>query len=372
PRLIAAMARQAERMCHCSFGGITHEEGALLADELCGRAPPGLERVFYSDNGSTAIEVAVKLAVKFAALTGAPRRQRFVSLEGAFHGETLAATSLGGIELFRRSLGGILFDTIRVAAPSDGDAHQRAFEELRRVLATSPDEIAAVVLEPRVLGVAGMRIYGDEYLRQVRALCDRHDVLLVFDEVFTGYGRTGPMWACNAAGVSPDLLCLAKGFTGGVLPMAATLVTERVFRAFTGEASRTFYYGHSYCGHPLGAAIAREVLRIYDDEQILARAEPKARAIAAAFEAMRELPNVARTRSLGMIGALDLRAPEGAPQGYLARAGWHVYEAARRRGVHLRPLGDVVYIAPPLNISDDDLEELLGKTREAVAETLSR
>jgi adenosylmethionine-8-amino-7-oxononanoate aminotransferase len=257
-----------------------------------------------------------------------------------------------------------------VPAPGDGEAHARAFDELGRALAAGSDEIAAVVLEPRVLAVAGMKMYADEYLRHVRSLCRRHDVLLVFDEVFSGYGRTGPMWACDAAGVAPDLLCLAKGFTGGVLPMAATLVTEPIFQAFTGDRSRALFYGHSYCGHPLGAAVAREVLRIYDDEHVLERAKPKARAIAAAFEALTDLPNVANARSLGMIGAVDLREP-GKTEGYLARAGWNVFDAARKRGVYLRPLGDVVYVTPPLNISDADLDELLGKTREAIAEAMT-
>jgi adenosylmethionine-8-amino-7-oxononanoate aminotransferase len=374
PRLVAALHRQAERMCHCSLAGITHSEAALLADELCRRAPRGLERVFFSDDGSTAVEVAVKMAVQFAAQNGTPRRTHFVALEGAFHGETVGATSLGGVELFRRPFAGILFDCLRVAAPGAGDAYARAFDDLGRALAAASDQIAAVVLEPRVLGVAGMRIYADQYLRHARSLCDRYDVPLVFDEVFSGYGRTGPMWGCDAAGVSPDVLCLAKGFTGGVLPMAATLATERLFQGFMGDPSRAFHYGHSYCGHPLGAAVAREVLRVYDDERVLENAEPKARTIAAGFQRFRELPGVEEVRSLGMIGALDLREPAGsaAKRGYLGRAGWRVYEAARRRGLYLRPLGDVVYVTPPLNISDADLDELLGKTGEAIDEAMRR
>jgi adenosylmethionine---8-amino-7-oxononanoate aminotransferase len=374
PRLMAALARQAELMCHCTLAGITHPEAALLADELCRRAPPGLERVFFSDDGSTAVEVAVKMAVKFAAQNGAPRRTRFLALEGAFHGETVGATSLGGVELFRRPFAGILFDCVRVRPPGAGEAHARAFEELAQALAAGSDEIAAVVLEPRVLGASGMHIYADEYLRHARSLCDRYDVPLVFDEVFTGYGRTGPMWASEAAGVSPDLLCLAKGFTGGVLPMAATLTTERLFRGFVGEPSRAFHYGHSYCGHPLGAAIAREVLRVYDDERILQKTPAKAETIAAAFQRFGEIPGVTNVRSLGMIGAVDLHEPSGAagPRGYLSTAGWRVYEAARRRGLYLRPLGDVVYITPPLNISGADLDELLGKMGEAIEEVMSR
>ncbi|HKQ69098.1 MAG TPA: adenosylmethionine--8-amino-7-oxononanoate transaminase [Polyangiaceae bacterium] len=362
PRLVARLKRQADELCHCSLAGITHPEAARLADELAEVAPSGLGRVFFSDNGSTAVEVAVKLAVQYAAQTGAPRRQRFVALENAFHGETVGATSLGGVEVFRRPFSGIVFDCVHVPTAPSGD--DRAFDALTQVLERGSDEIAALVLEPRVQGAGGMRLYSDELLRHARALCSRHEIPLVFDEVFTGYGRTGPMWACSAAGVAPDLLCLAKGFSGGMFPMAATLVAERIFDAFRGSA---FYYGHTYCGNPLGAAVAREVLAIYRDERILERAVPKAVAIARAFEAMGDLPRVSNARWLGMIGAIDL---EDAEHGYLGTSGWRVYEAARRRGVYLRPLGNVVYVAPPLNISDGDLAELLGKVREAIEEVV--
>ncbi|HMI83955.1 MAG TPA: adenosylmethionine--8-amino-7-oxononanoate transaminase [Polyangiaceae bacterium] len=369
PRLVAALRRQAEELCHCSLAGIAHPEAAHLAEELCAVAPSGLARVFFSDNGSTSVEVAIKLAVQFAAQNGAPKRRRFLALEGAFHGETVGATSLGGVEVFRRPFAGIVFDCVHVAPPASGEAYARAFEALDRALRTASDEIAAVVLEPRVQGAAGMRIYPDEYLRHVRRRCDEHGILLVFDEVFSGYGRTGPMWACEGAGVSPDLLCLAKGFSGGMFPMAATLASERVFQGFLGDRSRTFFYGHTYCGNPLGAAVAREVLRIYRDEQILDRVVPKARAIAHAFTALAELPKVSSVRALGMIGAVDLEGDS--EDGYLAPIGWRVYEAALRRGVYLRPLGNVIYIAPPLNIEDADLEELLGKVREAIEEVVT-
>ncbi|HEX9294944.1 MAG TPA: adenosylmethionine--8-amino-7-oxononanoate transaminase [Polyangiaceae bacterium] len=369
PRLVAALKRQADQLCHCSLAGIIHPEAARLAEELCEIAPQGLERVFYSDNGSTAVEVAVKLAVQFAAQNGAPRRKRFVALEGAFHGETVGATSLGGVEVFRRPFAGILFDCVHVPLAPEGDGHRRAFEDLTNAVASAPDEIAAVVLEPRLQGAGGMRIYDDELLRRARALCDAHDIPLVFDEVFTGYGRTGAMWACEAAGVQPDLLCLAKGFSGGMLPMAATLATDRIFRGFIGDRSRAFHYGHTYCGNPLGAAVAREVLKVYRDENILEQARLKGEVIARAFSALGALPRVMNPRALGMVGAIDLEEPKGTA-GYLGTAGWRVYDAARRRGVYLRPLGNVVYVAPPLNIPDADLEELLGKVREAIDEVV--
>jgi len=362
PRLVAALTAQARRLSHVALAGVTHEPAARLAEELVAVAPAGLERVFYSDDGSTAIEVALKLALQLWQQSGRPSRRRFVALDGAFHGETLGATSLGGVEVFRRPFAGVLLECVHVPSPAEDGDYARAFEALERVVREGADEIAAVVLEPLVQGAAGMRLYDPAYLRRARALCDAHDVLLVLDEVFTGFGRAGPMWASDLAGVRPDILCAAKGLSGGMLPFAATLVTPRVFDAFLGPPERAFYYGHSYCGNPLGAAVAREALAVYREERVLEQAEAKARAIAERFQAFAELPGVARTRSLGMIGALDLDARGG----YLGRAGWRVYEEARRRGAYLRPLGDVVYVAPPINIPDADLDELLGIVAESV------
>jgi adenosylmethionine-8-amino-7-oxononanoate aminotransferase len=362
PRLREALRRQSERLCHTALAGIAHEGAAELAEALCAAAPRGLEHVFFSDDGSTAVEVAMKLALQFWSQNGRPRRTRFVALEDAFHGETLGATALGGVEVFRRPFAGVLPDAVRVPPPRDPATAPRAFEALARAVEEHAETLAAVVVEPVVQGAAGMRIYDPAFLRAARELCDRFDVLLVFDEVFTGYGRTGPMWAGEHAGVAPDLLCTAKGFTGGLLPMAATLASDRVFQGFLGDPERAFYYGHTFCGNPLGAAVALEVLRIYDEERILERAKPRADRIARAFGEMATLPGVGSTRSLGMIGALDLAGEAG----YLGRAGWRVYDEARRRGAYLRPLGDVVYVTPSLTIPDDDLDALLAIVRESV------
>lgn len=363
PRLVAALVRQASRLCHTSLAGIAHENAAFLAEELLAVAPEGLTRVFYSDDGSTAVEAAIKMAAQLWRNEGRPEKSRFVALDGAFHGETVGAASLGGIEVFRRPYAGVLFDCLHVPLPASGeDAYEPVFQAFSDLLAERGREIAAVVLEPLVQGATGMRIYSERYLQLVRRICSEHDVLLIADEVFTGYGRVGPMWACDRAGITPDILCTAKGFSGGMLPMAATLVIDRVFRAFGGAPERAFFYGHSYCGNPLGAAIAREVLAIFREERILDEAARKAAVIASAFRDMAALPGVARTRSLGMIGALDLAGGRG----YLGQTGWRVYEEARKRGAYLRPLGDVVYIAPPLNIPDGQLDELLGIVSESV------
>jgi adenosylmethionine-8-amino-7-oxononanoate aminotransferase len=360
PRLLRALERQASQLCHVALAGITHESAAELAEALAGIAPPGLERVFFSDDGSTAVEVAMKLSLQYWAQNGRPQRRRFIALDGAFHGETLGATALGGVEVFRRPFAGVVLECVHV--PSAADGFERAFSAIAAALETGADSIAAVVLEPVVQGAAGMRCYDAEYLRAVRELTLRHDVFLVLDEVFTGYGRTGPMWASEHAGIAPDLMCIAKGFTGGMLPMAATLTNERLFAGFLGEPERSFYYGHTYCGNPLGAALAREVLSIYRDERILERARDKAERIRAAFEAIATLPGVETTRSLGMIGAAELAGGSG----YLARQGARVYEAALERGAYVRPLGNVVYVTPALNIDDGELDQLLAIVMESI------
>jgi adenosylmethionine-8-amino-7-oxononanoate aminotransferase len=363
PRLVEALQRQSEALCHVSLGGIAHPRASELAEAICQVAPDGLSHVFYSDNGSTSIEVAMKLALQYWAQNGRSGRTEFVALEEAYHGDTIGATGLGDFKVFRKPFEGVLLSCHHVPAPREAAQLPGSIQKLEEVIEHRADTLAGVVFESMVQGAAGMQIYDPGMLQAARDLCNRHDLFLICDEVFTGYGRTGPMWACEHAGIVPDLLCTSKGFTGGLMPMAATLATDRIFDGFIGDAGRAFYYGHTFCGNPLGAAIALEVLRVFDDEQILAHAKPKAEQIARAFAEMEALPHVARSRSLGMIGALDLAGDAG----YLADRGWRVFDEARTRGAYLRPIGNVVYVAPPLNIADSDLSELLSIVRESVS-----
>ena len=360
PRLVGALKAQADRLSHTALAGMTHEPAALLAKNLAGVAPQGLDHVFFSDDGSTSVEVALKMSLQYWAQNGRPERTRFVAFDGAYHGDTLGATALMGVEVFRRPFSSVIMDCLRVPSASDG--FERAFAALEVLIERHADRIAAVVLEPMVQGAAGMRTYDAEFLRRARALTSKHDVFLVLDEVFSGYGRTGPMWAADHAGVAADLMCTAKGFTGGMMPMAATLATRRIFEGFFGGSARAFFYGHTFTGNPLGAAIALEVLRVYEEECVLERAAAKAQRIQSAFSGFASLPGVLTTRSLGMIGVLELRGG----QGYLERGGLRVYHEALRRGAYLRPMGNVVYITPALNIGDADLEELLGIVYESV------
>jgi len=374
PRLIRALTEQAGRLPHTSLAGVTHEPAARLAEELVALAPGAgreevpaaqrLSRVFYSDNGSTAVEVAIKMAAQYWAQNGRRSRTRFITLSGAFHGETLGSTSVGGVEVFREVFGPLLFDVVHVPSPAEPGGWERAFAQVEATLRQHPEDIAAVIVEPLIQGAAGMQVYSPDFLRAVREATHAVDTFLIADEVFTGLGRTGARFACDVAGVVPDLLCLAKALSGGVLPFAVTLATERLFSGFLGGRERALYYGHSYCGNPLGAAVAREVLAVYRDEDVLGQVARKAPRVAAAFQHMAEtIPGVTRPRALGMVGAVDLGGG-----GYLARGGWRVYEAARRRGLYLRPMGDTVYIAPALNLPDAALDELLAGVEASLRE----
>lgn len=374
PRLVRALVDQAATLAHTSLAGVTHEPAARLAAELVALAPGAeqaglaaerrLTRVFYSDNGSTAVEVAIKMAAQHWAQNGRPARTRFITLSGAFHGETVGATSVGGVPLFREVFGPLLFDVVHVPSPAEEGGWERAFAEVERALREQGDSVAGVILEPVIQGATGMQIYSPDFVRAVREATRAADTFLIADEVFTGLGRTGARFACELAGVVPDLLCLAKALSGGLLPFGATLATERVFSGFLGAKSRALYYGHSYCGNPLGTAVAREVLAVYRDEDVLGQVARKAPRVKAAFERMAEtVPGLVRPRAIGMVGAVDLGGG-----GYLASGGWRVYEAARRRGLYLRPLGDTVYISPALNIPDEALDELLHGVEASLRE----
>jgi adenosylmethionine-8-amino-7-oxononanoate aminotransferase len=377
PRLVRALVEQAQSLAHVAMAGVAHAPAALLAAELAAIAPGAgraevpaeqrLDRVFYSDDGSTAVEVAIKMAAQYWAQNGRPERTRFVSLSGAFHGETVGATSVGGVPVFRGVFGPLLFDVVHVPSPAEEGGWARAFAAVEQVLAEQGDTVAGVIVEPLLQGAAGMQVYAPEFLRAVREATRRADTFLIADEVFTGFWRTGASFASELAGVVPDMVCLAKALSGGLLPFAATLASERVFAGFLGERGRAFNYGHSYCGNPLGAAVAREVLAVCRDEDVAGQVVRRAPKVAAAFRRMAEtLPGVVRPRGIGLVGAVDLGGG-----GYLARSGWRVYEAARRRGLYLRPLGDTVYIAPPLNIPDAALDELLAGVEESVREVVT-
>ncbi len=368
PRLVRALSEQAGVLAHTSLAGVTHGPVAELAEALVACAPRGLTRVFFSDDGSTAIEAAIKMAIGAQQRRGERQRTAFLSLGGAFHGETLGVTALGGVELFRRSFQSLLMPVHFLTPPSMEEAPGgEAAAALEALFDLHGGELAAAVVEPLVQGATGMRFYPRWFLELLGAHCKRRGVLLIVDEVFTGYGRTGPFWASSAAEVEADIVCTAKAFSGGMLPMAATLVREEIYQAFWGEPDQALFYGHSFAGNPLGARVALEVLRVFEDEAVLAGVSARAARIAETFTRLGQLPGAHAPRSLGMIGAVDL-SPGGS---YLGGAGWRVFSLARERGAYLRPLGDVVYVAPPLNIPLADLDELLSIVEQSVRDVLT-
>jgi adenosylmethionine-8-amino-7-oxononanoate aminotransferase len=365
PRLRAALVRQSEQLMHCTLAAATHEPASRLAAELVEVAPAALNRVFYSDNGSTAVEVALKIAFQYWQQNGCPERNRFMALPGAYHGDTLGTMSAGAVDEFTSVFRPLLFDVQRPPEPID---HQwePVFDQLAALLRKDADRIAGVIVEPLVQGAAGMRMYPAELLTALREETKRAGTLLIADEVFTGFGRTGPMWACDRAGIAPDLLCTAKGLSGGVLPFSATLATDRIYDGFRGDKSRALMHGHTFCGNPLGAAVAREVLAIYRDDDILEAAKPKAARLAERIQDMVEVPGVTAPRSLGMCAAFEV-----GESGYMGTIGWQISDAALGLGAHLRPLGNTVYVVPPLNIENADLERLLDIVRESTERVLA-
>ena len=355
PRIDAAVREQLDRVAHTTMLGLTHPGATELAARLVEIAPEGLSRVFYSDSGSTATEIALKMAFQYWQQRGETRRTKFVSLRMAYHGDTIGSVSVGGIDLFHSLYRPLLFDSLH-AEPGDAG-------HMERVLSEHEGEVAAVIMEPLVQGAAGKLVHPEGYLRDVRELCDRHGVLLILDEVATGLGRTGRMFACEHEDVAPDLLCLAKGITGGYLPLAATLASERIYRGFLGrfEEFRTFFHGHTYTGNPLACAAALATLDVFAEERTLEHLQRKIELLGELLEPIAAHPEVREVRRRGFMTGIEL-----AERPLPARIGHQVTLEARRRGAVIRPLGDVIVLMPPLAISEGELTRLLAITAEAI------
>ncbi len=340
PRLVEAAARQAAELDHVLFAGATHEPAVALAEELLAEAPAGLARVFYSDDGSTAVEAGLKMVLAAWVHRGEPERRVFVALEGGYHGDTFGAMAVGDPDPFFRAFEPLLFEVRRV--PPDA---ARLAAELDRL----GERCAGVIVEPLVQGAAGMRMHSADFLRDARFLTRERALPLVADEVMTGFGRTGALFACRRAGIEPDVLCLAKGLTGGMLPLAATLATEELFAAFLApDRARAFFHGHTFTAHPIGCAVARASLALVLEDDVPARLETIGRRIEARVrEGLAGHPALASLRHLGGIVALDLVPANGEPAGYLTARAPELRRRAIERGVLLRPLGEVLYAMPP-------------------------
>jgi adenosylmethionine-8-amino-7-oxononanoate aminotransferase len=361
PAIDAAIRAQLDLVAHTSFLGFTNPPAVELAAELLALWPGGkLTRLFYSDDGSTAIEAAIKMAAQFWQLSGQPERREFVAFTGAYHGDTMGAASLGGIPLFHDRFSPWQFPARRA-------------ESLEHLASFDANRIAAVVIEPLVQGAAGMRLWPTGTLRNLRHWCHATGVLLIADEVLTGFGRTGTMFACEQEGVVPDFVALAKGLTGGYLPLAATLTTEEVFEAFLGtfQEQKTFHYGHSYTGNQLGCAAALASLRLFHDEQVLPRLQPRIALISGLLEQLKGgTPFVGEIRQCGFIAAIELVQRTGAPFPTRLLTGARVCHAARRHGLLTRPIGDAVILMPPLCTTESQLRSAVEAIQLAIRDTL--
>ena len=382
PRLDAALREQAGRIAHSTFLGLTHEPGARLAAELCAAAPPGLTRVFYSEAGAAAVEVGLRIALLAQRYRGAAQRTRFVSLVDAYHGDTPGAVSVGRSEPFHRGLDPLLFDVLRVAPPHHFErrgadpvrAEALSLAQLASACNDHGSEIAALVVEPRMQGAAGMLPHSDAWLRRATAMARDAGALVICDEVATGFGRTGDLFASTGAGIEPDIMSVGKGLTGGYLPLSATLVREELFSLFTAPYAehRTLYYGHTYTANPLACAVARASLALFAEEDTLSRARALADRLAMLLAPVAALPHVAQVRQRGVMAGIELCAGGlDEPFEPSLRVGRQVILAARRRGVIVRPLGDVVVLNPPLVLDDAEASLLVEAVAESIVEVCS-
>jgi len=382
PRLDAALAEQLGRVAHTTNLGLSNPTTVAFARRLVEVAPAGLEKVFFSGDGSCAIETALKMAFQFwlQQTPPQPRRTRFVAIGEAYHGDTLGAIGVGGVDRFTAMFAPLTFEAIRVPSPGGPcPTTSAAAPKLDAALAAVEDAlvahagtVAAVIMEPLAQMAAGIYVHPRGFLRGVADRCRRHDVLLILDEVATGFGRTGTMFACEQEGVSPDLLCLAKGLTAGYLPMAATLATERVWIAFLGGHAerRTFFHGHTYGGHPLAAAVGLESLAVFDDERVLETLPAKIARLRDHAARLAGLDHVGAVRQCGLAVGLDLAADKATGRRYpwQEQRGMRACLAARRHGALLRPLGDTVVLMPPLAISHDEIDRLAAAAEAGIRE----
>jgi len=362
PAIAQAVAEQAARLEHVLFAGFSHEPAEELAAALGKIVPQPLRHVFFSDDGSTAVEVALKLALQYWNNLGHPEKRRIVALENAYHGDTAGAMSVSDDSPFTAAFNSWRIPILRTHSAScahcpvgltRATCHIECLNKLERLLSDEGHEIAAVIVEPLLQGAGGMIVHPEEFLAGVRRLTAAHGVLLIADEVLTGFGRTGRMFACERAAIVPDLMCVAKGLTGGFLPLAATFATDQIHDAFTGgERTRAFFHGHSYTANPIACAAANASLRIFQDEPVFERIAAIEKVHAARLAAFSSHSSVADVRHIGTVAAIELKVPDA---GYLSSLRPRLYQYFLNRGVLLRPLGNVVYILPPYVITPEQL-----------------
>lgn len=379
PVINAAVKEQIDRLEHVIFANFTHEPAIRLCEELSEIVPRGLTKFNFSDNGSASVECALKMAFQYQHQTGHPEKTKFICLSDGYHGETIGALSVGCLDLYAKIYKPMLMDVERIQAPDcyrcpcgkeRGGCAVECFAFAERLFEERAAECCAVIVEPLLQGSAGMRIYPAEYLTKLRALCDEHNVLLIADEIATGFGRTGKMFAFDHAGVSPDIMCISKGLTGGYMPMAITVVTDKIYDAFYADyrEGKAFMHSHTYSGNPLGCAAALAVQKILREDKIIEKAASRAKYLNALLnETFAAHPNVGEIRHIGLINAVELVEDKKTKKAFdgKKRTGYAIYKEALKRGLILRPLGDVIYFNPPLIINEQEIDEAVNRAKGA-------
>jgi len=381
PRLRQAVARQMERVDHVMFSGFTHRPAIELAEKLVQLTPPGLDKVFYSDNGSTAVEVALKLSFQYWQQSGAPGKTRFAFVSGGYHGDTIGAVSVGGVDEYHSLFRPLLFAAHAVPSPdvrawpgggADAEAAMlsHCVGAVRQLFESSAHELAALIVEPMIQAAGGMIVYPAAYLRELRALCTQFGVHLIADEVAVGFGRTGRMFGCEHAGIAPDFMCLSKGLTAGMMPLSATLCTKAVYDAFYDDyaTQKMFTHGHSFTGNPIAAAVALESLAIFEDERVMERVAEASGHLSDTVRRLAEWDGVAHIRSLGMVAAFDLlrSRKDGLRFDPAERIGFRAYKEGLREGLVLRPLGDTLYFWLPLCTTPKQIDDIVARTERVL------
>ena len=379
PRLNAAVRNQLEKLEHVILAGFTHEPVIELSEALVKVLPAGLTRCFYADNGSSAVEVAVKMSFHYWRNVGKKNKRKFITLSNSYHGETLGALAVGNVQLYKEIYQPLLMDVITVPSPdcydrepgeSWADHSRRMFEHMEKALAEHAGEAAAVIIEPLVQCAAGMRMYDPVYLQLLRNACDRYGVHLIADEIAVGFGRTGTLFACEQAGIRPDFVCLSKGLTSGYLPLSAVVTTEDVYTAFYDEYIKlnAFLHSHSFTGNPLCCAVAAETLKIFADDNVLERKRALSEHMGSLARPLEEHPHVAEVRQRGMILAIEMVKDKARrePYPWQERRGMRVYRHALERGLLLRPIGSVIYFMPPYVITPEEIELMVTVAREGI------
>ena len=384
PRINAAVKKQIDSLEHVIFANFSHKPAITLCEKLAALLPEGLCKFNFTDNGSSAIEAAMKVSFQYHYQTGNPQKKRFMALSDAYHGETIGALSAGGVDLYSEIYKPILLDVVRIDGPdcfrcpygkNRENCQCECFEKAEENFKKYGNETAAILVEPLLQGSAGMKIYPPLYLKKLRRLCDEYNVHLIADEIATGYGRTGKMFACNHAGISPDIMCLSKGLTGGYMPMALFITTQKIFDAFYADYNegKAFMHSHTYSGNPLACSAAIEVLNILEDEKIIEKANEKADYFTRIIkEKFLPLENIGEVRSIGLINAIEPVKDKKTKEPFESslRIGYQIYKKALKKGVLLRPLGNVIYFNPPLIISKQDMDFVTDIALECTKEVL--